>query len=119
MSWIEKLTGPLDDKKAYRRYKERAKALPAPYRTAVDGLDRYIMYAGGISDGTTLVRMVDDLATLFETAAADGTPVRDIVGDDPVAFAEDFLSTYRDGQWIKKERTRLAEAIDRAEREQS
>lgn len=119
MSWIEKLTGSLDDKKKYRAYKERVQALPAPYRDSVDALDRYLMYAGGISDGATLVRMVDDLATLFESAAADGTEVRAIVGDDPVAFAEDFLATYKDAQWITKERTRLTEAIARAEREQS
>lgn len=118
-SWIEKLTGSLEDKKQYRRYKERVRALPAPYRTAVEGIDRYVMYAGGISDGATLVRMVDDLATLFESAAADGTTVREIVGDDPAAFAEDFLSTYKDAQWIAKERARLTEAIDRAEKEQS
>lgn len=88
-SWIEKLTGSLEDKKQYRQYKERVRALPTPYRTAVEGIDRYVMYAGGIADGATLVRMVDDLATLFESAAADGTSVRDVVGEDAVAFAED------------------------------
>lgn len=118
-SWIEKLTGSLEDKKQYRQYKERVRALPTPYRTAVEGLDRYVMYAGGIADGATLVRMVDDLATLFESAAADGTSVRDVVGEDAVAFAEDFLATYKDAQWITKERTRLTEAIARAEKEQS
>ncbi len=119
MSWIEKITGSLDDKKQYRAYKERVKALPPAYRTAVEGLDRYLMVAGGIADGRVLVRMVDDLATLFESAAADGTPVRAVVGEDPVAFVEDFLSTYKDAQWITKERARLVEAIDRAEGVQS
>lgn len=118
-TWIDKLTGSLDDKKQYRRYRERLRALPTSYRTAAEGLDRYLTYAGGITDGGVLVKMVDDLATLFEGAAADGTSVRDVVGDDPVAFAEDFLSTYKDAQWITRERTRLAETIARAEQEQS
>ncbi|MGV8909858.1 MAG: DUF1048 domain-containing protein, partial [Propionicimonas sp.] len=56
----------------------------------------------------------EDLADLFERAAVDGTPIRAIVGDDPVEFAEAFIANYSDGQWINKERTRLADAIDRA-----
>jgi DNA-binding ferritin-like protein (Dps family) len=43
-----------------------------------------------------------------------GTPVRDIVGDDPVEFAEEFLKNYPQGQWIVRERDRLTSAIDRA-----
>lgn len=58
--------------------------------------------------------MLEDLADLFERAAADETPVRAIVGDDPVEFAEEFLQNYSEGQWINKERARLTTAIDRA-----
>ena len=58
--------------------------------------------------------MFDDLADLFERAAADGTPVRAIVGDDPVEFAETFLQAYSGKQWIDKERERLRTAIDAA-----
>ncbi|MCT9819392.1 DUF1048 domain-containing protein [Microbacterium sp. W1N] len=112
--WIEKITGSLEDKKQYRQYKERVRALPAPYRTAAEALDRYLMIAGGVSDGGTLVRMLDDLVTLFEAAAADGTPVRAIVGENPVEFVDDFLSNYAEAQWIRKERARLIEQIDRA-----
>ena len=57
--------------------------------------------------------MFEDLADLFEQAAADGTSIRAIVGDDPVGFVETFLATYSDGQWIAKERQRLIDAIDR------
>ena len=35
-------------------------------------------------DGDSAVTMLEDLADLFEQAAADGTPIREIVGDDPV-----------------------------------
>ena len=53
--------------------------------------------------------MFDDLADLFEQAAADGTPIREIVGDDPVEFAETFAQNYSKGGWIDKERERLTE----------
>lgn len=114
MAWIEKITGSLEQKKEYRDYKARVRALPDNYRQAVEALDRYFMYCGGIVQGDVLVKMCDDLATLFEEAAANDTPIRDIVGDDPVSFAQTFLANYTDGGWQRKERARLVEGIDRA-----
>lgn len=116
--WIEALTGSLEQKKQYKEAKARIDALPGPYGTSAKAMHRYFMYYGGITDGDTLVTMVGDLADLWERAAVDGTPVRDIVGDDPVEFAETFASAYVSKQWIDKERARLTEAIDDAEKEE-
>ncbi|MCB0907236.1 MAG: DUF1048 domain-containing protein [Nocardioidaceae bacterium] len=112
--WIELVTGPLEQKKQYRQDVKRIAALPEPYRTAAQALNRYLMYAGGVTDGDTLVGMFGDHADLWERAAADGTPVRAIVGDDPVDFAETFAAAYTGKRWIDKERERLTRAIDRA-----
>ena len=112
--WIEQVTGSLEQKKRYRQYKARTKQLPANYRSAVEALERYLMYFGSITRGETLVSMLEDLADLFEQSAANGTPIREIVGQDPVEFAETFLQNYSEGQWINKERERLTSAIDRA-----
>ena len=111
--WIEAVAGSLEEKKRYRQHKARVGRLPEDYRTAVEALERYYMYFGGISKGDVLLRMLDDLADLFEQAATDGTPIRTIVGEDPIEFAETFIANYSDGQWINKERTRLTDAIDR------
>ena len=78
-------------------------------------LERYLLYAGGVAKGDVLVQMLEDLADLMEQAAVDRTPVRAIVGDDPVAFADDFLSNYSDGQWVNRERARLSDSIAAAE----
>ncbi|MDQ2836466.1 MAG: DUF1048 domain-containing protein [Actinomycetota bacterium] len=115
--WIELVTGSIEQKKQYRQDKARIKQLPANYRVAAEALERYLMYAGGIADGDVAVRMFADLADLFERAAADGTPIRDIVGADPVEFVEAFVANYSDGSWINKERARLTTAIARAEAE--
>ncbi len=114
MAWIEKITGSLEQKKEYRQYKARVRALPGSYRQAAEALERYFMYCGGISQGDVLMKMCDDLAALFEEAAANDTPIRDIVGDDPVSFAETFLANYTVGGWQRKERERLVAAIARA-----
>jgi DNA-binding ferritin-like protein (Dps family) len=117
--WVEKVTGSLEDKKRWRAYKARKEQLPAPYRAMTDALERYCMYAGGITDGDLLMTMHEDLMDLVERAAADGTPIRDVVGADPVEFAEEFIANYSDGGWLRKERTRLTEAITKAESDQS
>ena len=115
--WIETLTGPLEQKKQYRQDKARIDGLPEPYGTAAKAMHRYLMYSAGVTDGDTLITMVTDLADLWERAATDGTPLRDIVGDDPVEFAEAFAQAYSGKQWLDKERARLTTTIDDAERE--
>lgn len=114
--WFERLTGSLDQKKQYKQLMARLEALPEPYLAAAKAVDRYLTYNGGIVDGETLVTMLGDIVELWERAAADGTPVRSIVGDDPSAFADDFARAYSGQQWIDKERERLAKAIDEAEK---
>lgn len=113
--WIEALTGSLEQKKQYRQDMARIKALPEPYRTAAKATHRYLMYSGGVTDGDTMVTMFTDLADLWDRAATDGTSVRDVVGDDPVEFAETFAQAYVGDRWIDKERARLTKAIDDAE----
>jgi len=115
--WIEFVTGSLEQKRQYKQSKARIEALPEPYGAAAKALERYLMFSGGVTDGETAVKMFADFADLWERAAADGTPVRAIVGDDPVEFAETFAGAYSGKQWIDKERARLIEAIDAAESE--
>ncbi|NUL44646.1 DUF1048 domain-containing protein [Cellulosimicrobium funkei] len=112
--WIEKIVGNFGDKRRWKQCKARAEALPAGYREAQQALERYLTMYGAITKGGTFVTMLEDLVDLLEQGAADGTPLREIVGEDPVAFAEDFLANYAEDQWINKERVRLTKAIDRA-----
>jgi DNA-binding ferritin-like protein (Dps family) len=114
--WIELVTGSLEQKKQYRRHKARTEALSEPYRTVAKAFQRYFMYYAGIVDGETTIQMMGDFVDLWERAAADGTPVRAIVGDDPVEFAETFAQAYTGKHWIDKERARLTKAVEDAER---
>ena len=114
-NWIETITGSLEQKQQYKRDQARIEALSEPYGTAAKALQRYLMYYGGITDGETLLTMMGDFADLWERAAADGTPVRAIVGEDPVEFAETFAQAYSGTRWIDKERARLTKSIEDAE----
>jgi DNA-binding ferritin-like protein (Dps family) len=114
--WIEVVTGSLEQKRQYRQYRARIEALPEPYRTVAKALERYFMYNGGVTDGETALKMWGDFADLWERAASDGTPVREIVGPDPVEFADTFAQAYTGRHWVDKERDRLARAVQDAER---
>ncbi|MEV5537098.1 DUF1048 domain-containing protein [Saccharopolyspora shandongensis] len=110
--FISKVIGP---KRRWRQYKTRASQLPPNYRTAVEAIERYMMYfvpTGGDSDASRF----EGLADLFEQAAVDGTPIREIVGEDPVEFVEAFVRNYSEGGYVPaRERKRLTDAIARAE----
>ena len=108
---IAKVIGP---KKRWRAYKARVRQLPENYRTAVDAIERYLMHFVP-ADGDSVASEFEDLADLFERAAADGTPIREIVGDDPAEFVEAFAQTYAKGGYVPdRERNRLTSAIARA-----
>jgi len=107
---ISKLIG---DKRRWRRYKARVRQLPPNYRAAVDAIERYLMHFGSL-DADNAASLFEDVADLFERAAADGTPIREIVGDDPVEFVDALVRNYSKGGYVDREQKRLTDAIDRA-----
>jgi DNA-binding ferritin-like protein (Dps family) len=107
---ITKLVG---EKRRWRRYTARVKLLPEPYRAAVHAIERYFILFGR-GDGAGWAEMLEDLADLFERGAADGTSIREIVGEHPEEFVEAFVQNYPEGQWVIRERERLRNTIARA-----
>ncbi|MGW6056166.1 DUF1048 domain-containing protein [Streptomyces sp. NPDC055189] len=112
--FIAKVVGP---KKQWRAYKARVKDLPDNYRTAAEAIERYLMHFVP-ADAESNTAMFDDLADLFEQAAADATPVRDITGEDPAEFADAFAQNYSQGGYVPdRARKQLADAITQAANE--
>ncbi|HEY7432874.1 MAG TPA: DUF1048 domain-containing protein [Streptosporangiaceae bacterium] len=108
---ISKVIG---DKRRWRRYKARVRQLPPNYRTAVEAIERYLMHFVP-TDGDSAASMFEDLADLFEQAATNGTPIREIVGEDPAQFAGAFVQNYSEGGYVPpRGRKRLTDAIARA-----
>jgi DNA-binding ferritin-like protein (Dps family) len=67
-----------------------------------------------------MLQMFGDLVDLLERAAADGQPIRDLVGNDPTDFVETFIDAYRGhgNSFVEKERAKLVGAVDSAVAEQ-
>lgn len=114
MGISEFTTKVVGDKRRWRAYKARTRALPENYRLAVEGVERYLMYFGAV-DAESATSLFEDVADLFEQAAADGTPIHDIVGDDPVEFVEALVRNYDRGGYVSRERQRLVDTIAQAE----
>jgi DNA-binding ferritin-like protein (Dps family) len=112
--FIAKVIGP---KRRWRAYKARVRQLPENYRTTVEAIERYLMVFGPM-EADNAASLLEDVADLFERAAADGTPIREIVGDDPVEFVEALIGNYEKGGYVARERERLTNAIKRAEGEE-
>jgi DNA-binding ferritin-like protein (Dps family) len=94
---ISKFTSKvIGDKRRWREYKARTRQLPENYRAAVDAFERYLMYLGP-ADGDSAASMFEDLADLFEQSAADGTPIRAVVGKDPWSSSKRSSGTTRRG----------------------
>ena len=108
---ISKVIGP---KRRWRAYKARVKQLPENYRTAVEAIERYLMFFGPM-DADSAGSLFEDVIDLFERAAADATPIRDIVGEDPVEFVEALVANYSKGGYVTRERERLTSSIESAE----
>jgi len=108
--FISKVIG---DRRRWRHYKARTRRLPANYRAAVEAIERYLMHFGPV-DGDSAASVFEDVADLFERAAADGTPIREIVGDDPVEFVDALVRNYAKGGYVDREQEKLSNAIARA-----
>ena len=113
--FISKVIGP---KRRWRAYKARVRQLPENYRTTVEAIERYLMHFGPM-DGDSAASLLEDVADLFERAAADGTPIRAVVGEEPVEFVEALIGNYEQGGYVTRERERLTNAIARAEEARS
>ena len=95
---ISKVMGPSGGGGRTRRASE---SFRRAYRAAVEALERYLMLFGR-GDGAGWAEMLEDLADLFEQSAANGTPIREIFGDDPAEFVETFVQNYPEAQWVTR-----------------
>ena len=109
----------IGSKRRWRAYKARVRELPENYRTAVEAIERYLMFFVP-RDQNSAESKYEDLADLFEQAAAHGAPIHEIIGDDPIEFVETFVANYSDGGYVPaRQRKRLISAIERAAGEET
>jgi len=95
----------------------RTEQLPLAWRTATAAVERYLTLTGS-ADEEGLLSVLEDLLGRFEHANSAGFSITDIIGTDPIAFADGLKQAYGSGAWLAVEQRRLSDAIRQAEREQ-
>ena len=110
MSVFKAIIGVKEDKRRYREYRRRIDELPEDYSFVFKKLEDYMFrFVGG--DGMDMTDLCSGLLEMFEAGAADGKPVRDIIGDDPAAFCDELIRSAKTG--TDKWRSGLNESISR------
>lgn len=102
----------IGDKKRWRQYQKDIEALPEPYAKTLKALQAYIW---NFASSAGMMDALDEILRMFQESASENVPVQNIVGDDPVEFAESIMAQYPDDQWLFKYRERLRTQVKEAE----
>ena len=83
----------IEGKRQWRAHAARVKALPPDYQIVYREMQKYLFKVGPteLTGGHLLPGIVD----FFERGAADGTGVRQLIGDDVAAFCDDLIKDSR------------------------
>ncbi len=82
------------DKREYKEFLKRIKALPDDYRFVFDKIQKYMWSLAG-GDGYDIISLQQNLLELFEASASDGKKVIDVTGKDVAEFCDELLQNAR------------------------
>lgn len=91
------LTKILGDKKEWKAMEARASALPRGYQVVYGEVKSY-MWRFTSGDGMATIAILEEVLGPFETGAAQGKNVVDLIGEDVAGFCDERLrgTTYLD-----------------------
>ncbi|EUJ25459.1 hypothetical protein MFLO_15396 [Listeria floridensis FSL S10-1187] len=98
----------IGSKKRYKDYKKAKQNLPEHYKKALDALEKYMW---NFARGENFMVVLEGVLHLFEESSIDNVPVTDILGTDPVEFADSIMAQYPEELWIIKSQDKLREDI--------
>ncbi|MDR2977069.1 MAG: DUF1048 domain-containing protein [Streptococcaceae bacterium] len=97
----------LEEKKVWRAFEARAKALPADYFEDYKQMKKYI-WLTGISKWRDIKFVFDHVLDMLEELAAEGRKVTDVTGPDVAAFLDDMADK---NTWESKQREKLNKKV--------
>ncbi|MCH5462750.1 DUF1048 domain-containing protein [Lactobacillus sp. LC28-10] len=100
------------DKKRYKQFKADVQALPEAYAQTLTALQTYIW---NFAKSGAMMDVLEEILHMFQESAAENVPVQQVIGDDPVEFAENIMTQYPEELWLIKYRTRLRQQVKKAE----
>ncbi|MDQ8739326.1 DUF1048 domain-containing protein [Paenibacillus sp. LHD-38] len=113
-SFIKLIIGDMEDKRAYKQMMKRVDALPKDYRFAFRKIQHYMFSVGPPGGDMTIftdLTMFTDLVDLFESSAADGKQVLDVIGSDVGRFCDEFMRASVNTENTEKLREKLNKEV--------
>jgi len=86
--------------------------MPVDFRLAFEAFASYLGRRLPAVPADAIASVLDDLVDLFVEAAADGIPLRAVVGEEPADVAEALLANHADAPCNLTARAELARAVD-------
>ncbi|WP_125708441.1 DUF1048 domain-containing protein [Lacticaseibacillus porcinae] len=102
----------IQDKKRYKQFLKDVNALPAPYAQTLMAIQKYLW---NFARSGSIIEPLEEILHLFQESAAENVPVQQIIGSDPVAFAEDIMVQYPEALWLIKYQNQLRQQVKEAE----
>lgn len=110
----EFLTHMIQDKKRYKKFLKETQALPTPYAKTLMALQQYLW---NFARSGNMMAPLEELLHLFQESAAENVPVSQLIGDDPMTFATDFMAQYPEELWLIKYQNQLRQAVKEAKQQ--
>ncbi|MDQ0183829.1 DUF1048 domain-containing protein [Cytobacillus sp. FSL W7-1323] len=104
---FEKLIG---SKKRYNDYKAEKEQLPQSYKDALHALEQYMW---NFAKGENFMEVLENMLQLFKESSIEQLPLQDIMGNDPVEFANAIMAQYPEELWFIKSQEKLRLEIER------
>ena len=99
----------LEEKRVWREFEARAKALPAGYYEDYKQLQKYL-WVSGLTKWQDFKFIFDHLLDLLEECAADGRQVTEVTGPDVAAFLDGLVEGSAKS-WEDKQREKLNKKV--------
>lgn len=102
----------ITDKKRYKQFQKDTVLLPPAYAQTLQALEKYIW---NFAKSGHIMVALEEMLHMFQESAAEQVPVQNVVGADPVEFAENIMANYPDDLWLIKYRQQLRQRVKEAE----
>lgn len=103
----------IQDKKRYKQFLRDVNALPTPYAQTLMALQKYLW---NFARSGSMIEPLEEILQMFQENAAENIPVQQVVGADPVIFAESIMAQYPEDLWLVKYQHQLRQQVQEAEK---
>lgn len=102
--FLDTVIGMRDEKKEYKEYRKKVKALPDDYRIVLEQIEKY---SWNFASDSSMLQVQYEIYNMFIDAIAENKKVLDVTGDDIVAFTEDVMSALGVNRWDDKIKNKI------------